>query len=186
MWAKASIFRMGPFRPPALNGAAQSTGTPGRSPLLHPWIVRSVRVHGGATVIAGCRAQFVVPWLVAVDPAQPVRSAELGQPRRGIGGPDVDRVARHVSRPVGGGHPSGGFRFRAVLRDRLAEQSLLVLPGTPAAIDGEVDPVACGISCRPAQGAEEGWIEVGDARNLVVEDRRAVGDGTVRLAKRTT
>ena len=66
---------------------------------------------GRATVIDGFRAQFVVPGLVAVDLAQPVRGAVLGQPRRGIGGPDVDRVPRHVSRRVGGGHPSGGFRF---------------------------------------------------------------------------
>jgi hypothetical protein len=73
-----------------------------------------------------------------------------------------------------------------VLRDRLTEQSLLVLRGTPAAIDVEVDPVACGISCSPAQGAKEGWIKVGYTRNLVVEDGRAVGDGAISLAERTT
>ena len=59
----------------------------------------------------GLRAQFVVPGLVAVDLAQPVLGAVLGQPRGGIGGPDVDRVPRHVSRRVGGGHPPGGFLF---------------------------------------------------------------------------
>jgi hypothetical protein len=37
-----------------------------------------------------------------------------------------------------------------------------------------------------AQGSEQIRVEVGDTRNLVVEDRRAVGDGTVSLAKRTT
>jgi hypothetical protein len=35
----------------------------------------------------------------------------LGQPRRGIEVPNVDRVPRHVSRRVGGGHPSGSFLF---------------------------------------------------------------------------
>ena len=62
----------------------------------------------------------------------------------------------------------------------------LVLGGTPAAIDEELDPVAHGISCSLAQGTEERWIKLGDARNRVIEDRRAVGDGTVSLAKRTT
>ena len=62
----------------------------------------------------------------------------------------------------------------------------LVLRGTPAAIDEELDPVVCGISCSPAQGTEESWVEIGYTRNLVIEDRRAVGDGTVSLAKRTT
>ena len=56
----------------------------------------------------------------------------------------------------------------------------------PAAVDDEPDAVVCGISRSLAQGTEEGWIEVGHTRNLVIEDRRAVGDGTVGLAKRTT
>jgi hypothetical protein len=37
-----------------------------------------------------------------------------------------------------------------------------------------------------AQGTEQIRVEVGYTRNLVIEDRRAVGDGTVSLAKRTT
>jgi hypothetical protein len=37
-----------------------------------------------------------------------------------------------------------------------------------------------------AQGTEQIRVEVGYARNLVVKDRRAVGNGTVSLAKRTT
>ena len=49
--------------------------------LLHPWIVRGVGVHGRAAVIDGLGAQFVVPGLVAVDLAQPVRGAVRGQPR---------------------------------------------------------------------------------------------------------
>ena len=62
----------------------------------------------------------------------------------------------------------------------------LVLRGTPAAVDEELDPVVCGIGCSLAQGTEESWIKVGYTRNLVIKDRRAVGDGTVSLAKRTT
>jgi hypothetical protein len=61
----------------------------------------------------------------------------------------------------------------------------LVCWRTPAAVDDELDAFACGIGCSPAQGTEEGWIKVGYTRSLVVEDRRAVGDGTVSLAKRT-
>ncbi len=45
-----------------------------RSP-LHPRIVGRVGVHGRAAVIDGLGAQLVVPGLVAVDPAQPVRGA---------------------------------------------------------------------------------------------------------------
>ena len=66
------------------------------------------------------------------------------------------------------------------------EKLFLVLRGTPATIDEELDPVVRGISCSLAQGTEESWIEVGYTRNLVIKDRRAVGDGTVSLAKRTT
>ena len=43
-----------------------------------------------------------------------------------------------------------------------------------------------GIGCSSVQCTEQSRIEVGDARNLVIEDRRAVGDGTVSLAERTT
>ena len=74
----------------------------------------------------------------------------------------------------------------AVLRDRLTEQLLLVLRGTPAAVDDELDPVVRGIGRGLAQGTDQIWIELGHTRNLVVEDRRAVGDGTVGLAERAT
>ena len=63
---------------------------------------------------------------------------------------------------------------------------ILVLRGTPATIDEELDPVVRGIGRSLAQGTEESWIKVGYTRNLVIEDRRAIGDGTVSLAKRTT
>jgi hypothetical protein len=80
----------------------------------------------------------------------------------------------------------GGFLFRAVLGDRLAKQLILVLRGTPATSDEELDTVVRGISCSLAQGTEERWIKVGDTQNLVIKDRRAVRDDTVSLAKRTT
>jgi hypothetical protein len=86
-------------------------GTQDSCSRLHSWIMRSVGVHGRATEIDGFGAQFVVPGFVAVDLAQPVLGAALGQPRRGIEGPNVNRVPRHVSRRVGGGDPSGSFRF---------------------------------------------------------------------------
>jgi hypothetical protein len=41
-------------------------------------------------------AKFVVPGFVAVYLAEPVFGAVLGQPRCGIGAPNVDRVPRHV------------------------------------------------------------------------------------------
>jgi hypothetical protein len=63
---------------------------------------------------------------------------------------------------------------------------LLVLRRAPATVDEELDAVVCGICCSLAQCAEESWVEVGYARNLVIEDRRAVGDGTIGLAKRNT
>ena len=63
---------------------------------------------------------------------------------------------------------------------------ILVLRGTPATDDKEFDPVVRGIRCRSAHGTEQIGVEVGDTRNLVIEDRRAVGDDTVSLAKRTT
>jgi hypothetical protein len=65
------------------------------------------------------------------------------------------------------------------------EELLLVRRGTPAAVDDELDPVVRGIRRGLAQGTEEGWIELGYTWDLVIEDRCAVGDGTVSLAKRT-
>ena len=62
---------------------------------------------------------------------------------------------------------------------------LLVVRGTPAAVDEELDPVLRGIRCRLAQGTEQIGVEVGDTRDRVVEDRHAVGDGTAGLAERT-
>ena len=137
-------------------------------------------------MIDGFGAQFVVPGFVAVDLAQPVLGAMFGQPRRGIEGPNVDRIPRHVSRRLRSGHPPGGLLFGSVLGNRLTKKPILVLRGTPAAIDEELDPVVRGISCSLAHGTEQIRVEVGYTRNLVIKDRRAVGDGTASLAKRTT
>jgi hypothetical protein len=43
-----------------------------------------------------------------------------------------------------------------------------------------------GIRSSLTEGTEQSWSEVGHARGLVIKDRRAVGDGTVGFAKRTT
>ena len=137
-------------------------------------------------MIDGFGAQFVVPGFVAVDLAQPVLGAVFGQPRRGSGGPNVDRVPRHVSRRLRGGHPPGGFLFGSVLGNRLTKKLILVLRGTPATIDEELDPVVRGIGCSLTQGTEQVGVEVAHTWDLVVEDRRAVGDGTISLAKWTT
>jgi hypothetical protein len=137
-------------------------------------------------VIDGFGAQFVVPGFVVVDLAEPVLGAVLGQPLRGLGGPNVGRVPRHVRRRLRGGHPPGGFLFGSVLGNRLTKKLILVLRGTPATLDEELDPVVRGIRCSLAQGTEQIGVEVGYSRNLVIKDRRAIGDGTVNIAKRTT
>ena len=64
------------------------------------------------------------------------------------------------------------------------EELFLVLRGTPPAIDVELDPVVCGISCGSAQGTEQIGVEVGDTRNLVIKDRHAVRDDTISRVKR--
>jgi hypothetical protein len=66
------------------------------------------------------------------------------------------------------------------------EQSFLVGGRTPAAVAEELDPIVRGIGCGFAQGAEEIGVEVGYTRNPVVQDRRAVGEGAIGIAKRTT
>ena len=58
----------------------------------------------------------------------------------------------------------------------------LVLWGTPAALDVELDAVVSGILGRFAQGTEESRIKPGYSRNLVIEDRRAVGGSASRCS----
>src|SRR4029453_4489772 len=151
----------------------------------HPLISRGVGIHRRATTIDRLRAQFVVPGLVTVYLAQPILGAMLRQPRRGIQEPDVDREPGHVSGRVHGGDPSGSFLFRAVLRDRLTKELILVLGGAPAAVDGELDAVVTGIRRRFAQGLEEIGVEVGYAGISVIEHGHAVGEGTVILGDGT-
>ena len=110
-----------------------------------------------------------------------------GQPLRGIGGPDVDRVPRHVSGRVGRWPPIGRLPLLSRTSTIASRRSCSWYSGErQPLLTTKLDAVVCGIGRSPAQGTEEGWIEVGHTRNLVVEDRRAVGDGTVGLAERTT
>src|SRR5262245_65728185 len=60
---------------------------------LRPRVVRRIGVHARAPMVDGFEPQLVVPRLVAVDLAEPVGSAVLGEPRCGIGAPDVDRLS---------------------------------------------------------------------------------------------
>ena len=91
-----------------------------------------------------------------------------------------------MGRRLGGGHPPRGFLHGSVFRNRVAKKLVLVLRGPPAAVDEELDAVVRGIRCSLAQDAEERRVEVGYTRGRVVEDRRAGGHGTGRLAERTT
>src|SRR4051794_6726159 len=81
-----------------------------------------------------------------------------------------------------GGHPSFGLLLGSVPGDRLAQKLVLVLRGTPAAVDVERDSVVRGVRRGPAQGRAQVWIEVRHGRNRVVEDGHAVGYDTVGLA----
>ena len=60
------------------------------------------------------------------------------------------------------------------------------MPRNASHYDLELDPVLRGISCSLAQSTEKSGIKVGHTRNLVIEDRHAIGNGTAGLAKRTT
>ena len=128
-------------------------------------IAGRVGVHPRAATLDRLGAQFEVPGLVAVDLAQPVLGAVLGQPRRAAGGPDVDRVPGHVRGGVCGGDPSCSFLFGPVLGDRRTEKRVLVVRGAPAAVDRELDAVFGSVARRVAQGLEQVWVEVGDARD---------------------
>jgi hypothetical protein len=66
------------------------------------------------------------------------------------------------------------------------EELFLILRGTPAALDVELDAVARGIRCGLAEGAKQRWITVGHGRIVVIEDRYAVRDDTVSHASYNT
>jgi hypothetical protein len=61
---------------------------------------------------------------------------------------------------------------------------LLVLRGTPAAVDEELDTVLRGIGRCLAQRSEKGRVEVAYARDIVIEYRGAIGHGAFCLAIR--
>jgi hypothetical protein len=61
----------------------------------------------------------------------------------------------------------------------------LVLPGTPPAVDEELDPVARSLRRGLMERTEQSRIEVGHGRVRVIEDRHAVRDLTISDAKRT-
>ena len=154
--------------------------------LLHPWVVRRVGVHGGAAVIeaprgaarsarARCRRSGTARTRRRARTATPRHRRARCRPRRPRrertcrGWPPIawPRLPSRTSRSPHGGAAPG-------------------MPGTPAAVDDELDPVVRGIGRGAAQGTEERRIEPGHPRDPLVEDRRAVGDGTVGLAERTT
>src|SRR3954462_11331496 len=96
-----------------------------------------------------------MPGLVAVDLAQAVRRAVIGEPGRGSGGTDVDRVPRHVRRRVRRCDPPRRCMFGSVLGNRLTKKLVLVLPRTPAAVDEELDAVVSGVRGSSLQGTEQ-------------------------------
>jgi hypothetical protein len=65
------------------------------------------------------------------------------------------------------------------------EELILVLRGTPAAVDVELDAAVSGIRRCFAQGLEQIGVEVSDAGILAIEHCHAVGDDTVSLGNGT-
>jgi hypothetical protein len=84
-----------------------------------------------------------------------------------------------MKRRVGRGHPSGGCLFRAVLRDRITKELVLILPRAPATLHNDLDAVPGRIPCSLAEGTEQTGIEVGHGRNIGIEDPHAVRDGAI-------
>jgi hypothetical protein len=88
-----------------------------------------------------------------------------------------------MSRGLRCGHPAGGGLLGAVAGDRFAAQVPLVLRGAPAAVDVEHEALAGGVRRGPAHRSEERRVEVGHARDRVVEDRGPVRDRAVGHAE---
>ena len=151
---------------------------------LQPRVECRIAIGRRAAARGGLRTQLEVPGLVAVDPAERVRGAVPRQPIAAVGRAEVDGVARDVGGGGGCGRPPRRRPLGSVRRDRLAQQMLLVRRRAPAAVHHERDAVARGVRRGPPEGREQGRVEVRDTRHLVVEDRRALGDGTVGLAER--
>ena len=123
----------------------------------------------------GIRAQFVVPRLVAVDLAQPVRGAVLRQPRRGIRSPmstafPIREATWSPWRPIERPPPQ-----TRTPRSRRAEAD----PGTPATASRcsrrTESAGRASVAARAGRGAGPG--RGGRTRRVgVVEDRHAVRD----------
>jgi hypothetical protein len=58
-------------------------------------------------------------------------------------------------------------------------------PGNASRYRCRTGPVVCGVGCCSAHGTEQVRLELGNTRSIVVEDRCAVGDCAVSLAKPT-
>ena len=59
------------------------------------------------------------------------------------------------------------------------------MPGTPAAVNEQLQPVICRIRLRLAQGTEKRRIKVRYTRDIVIKDRRSGRDDTVGPTERT-
>ena len=137
----------------------------------HPRIVRGVGVHGGAAVIGGLGAQFVMPGLVAVGLTQPVRGAvDAGAGRGGIGRRDADRAGPELpSRRRRRGHRAarrqaahqrpdrrrarGPTRYRGARRGARARGGRIAPPprsGGGAGVRTTGASGSCRSSCEPA------------------------------------
>ena len=155
--------------------------------LLHPRIVRRVGVHGGAAVIDRPRgaARSARARCRRSGTARTRRRARTATPRH--------RRARCRPRPPTRGRtcrgwpPSGRLPLPSRTSTTASRSSCSWYSGERQPLSTtKLDPVVRGIGRRPAQGTEQSGVEVGHARDPVVEDRRAVGDGAVGLAERTT
>ncbi len=125
----------------------------------------------------GIGAKLVVPGFVPIDLAEPVCGAVSGQPRRGPGRADVDRISRYVGGRVRRRHPPRRRAGRAVLRHRLPAQPLLVCRRAPAAVDHDLDPVPGGVLRGPEQRPAQVRIEPGHGGTARVEHRHAASQG---------
>ena len=180
------FYFAGPRRPRTRQFWARRPSGGGWS-LLHPGIVRRVGVHGRAAVIERRRgaARSARVRCGRSGTARTRRRAWTATPRH--------RRARCRPRPPTRERTCAGVATHRAASssepyfdDGFTEELFLVRRGAPATVDEELDPVVRGIRCSAAQGTKQISVEVGDPRDLAVKDRRAVGNGTVSLAERTT
>ena len=147
-------------------------GDPGLQVLQRRWTPR------------GCRSLHAWRWPASRTPRCCVSSDEPFAPRR-LSWRDV---------PMSSGSPDTCADAFGVATHRAASASEPYFEiasrwstpgrrGAPAAVDGELHPVACGIGWS-AQGAVLSGVELGDTRKLRHRRPSCVGDGSVSLAKR--